>query len=289
MKSLHQLKVLIVGLGQIGGSLGMDLVERRLVAKVTGFDINKAVVKRAKKLGAVDNIVNSLDEGMHKADLVILAVPIREIKKLIPVVGQFIRKDAAVLDVGSTKVEILKIASKLSQIVNYIGGHPLAGSEKYGLDSAETGKFVDTTFVLIPFPETKPEWIETAKKLVYSLGAKPLFMTAQEHDQLIALTSSLPYLFSIALMHQAAKYEERYKKIWNLVGGSFVGATRVASSSPEMTLDMFLTNQKNVVKVIKEMIAELTLWRQMIEKEDEASLRNLIEKAKKKREMIQGG
>ena len=289
MKSLSQLKVFIVGLGQIGGSLGMDLVKKRIVAEVMGFDLNKTLAKKAKKLRAVDSMTNSLGEGIGKADLTILAVPIREIKKLIPAIGQFIGEDAAVLDVGSTKVGILSMASKLGQMVNFIGGHPLAGSEKYGIEAAQTGKFAKSTFVLIPSSRTKPEWVSTVKELVRSLGAKPLFMTAEEHDRLIALTSSLPYLFSIALMHQAAKYERKYKKIWDLVGGSFKSATRMASSSPEMTLDMFLTNRKNVGNVVEQMMVELANLRQMIEKGEEKTLKNLIKGAKKKREVIQSG
>ncbi|MFQ6002383.1 MAG: prephenate dehydrogenase [Candidatus Zixiibacteriota bacterium] len=289
MKSLNQLKVLIVGLGQIGGSLGMDLVKKRLVAEVVGFDIDKTLAKKAKRLRAVDSMANSLSEGIGKADLIILAIPIREIKKLIPFVGQYIKKETVVLDVGSTKVEILRRVSELDQRINFIGGHPLAGSEKCGLKAAQAGKFANTTFVLIPFPETKSEWVSTVKKLVRSLGAKPLFMTAEEHDRLIALTSSLPYLFSIALMHQAAKYEEKYKKIWDLVGGSFISATRVARSSPGLTLDMFLANRKNVGNVIEQMMVELANLKQMIEKGEEKTLKNLIKQVKKKREMIQSG
>jgi len=289
MKELSQLKVLIVGLGQMGGSLGLDLVKRRLVAEVVGFDLNETVVTQAKKMGAVDNAANSLGEKIKEVDLVILAVPIREIVKLIPFIAQHIRKNALIFDVGSTKVEILKKVSQLRREINYIGGHPLAGSEKPGLEAAELNKFAHTTFVLVPFPGTKPKWVERAKQLIRGLDAKPLIMTALEHDRLIALTSHLPYLFAVGLLHLAAEYENKCRKIWDLIGGSFKSATRVAASPPELTLDMFLTNQKNVMQVIDEMVAELSHWKQMIEKQNEGSLRILIEQAQKKRKVFSHG
>ncbi len=289
MRSLSQLKILIVGLGQIGGSLGMDLVKRRLVAEVIGFDTDELVLKRAKELGVVDGLEDSLTEGIGRADLTILAVPIREIKRLLKVVGQSISEDAAVLDVGSTKVEILSMVSQQKQMVNFIGGHPLAGSEGHGLESAQTGKFAGTVFVLVPHPKTRPGWIEIARRLVDGLDARPLLITAEEHDQLIALTSNLPYVLSIGLMQLLNKHEEKHEKVWELIGGSFRSATRVASSSPRLSLDMFLTNRKNVSKAIELMTEELFLLRKMVEKQDEDSLRDSIERARNKRKLIQNG
>jgi prephenate dehydrogenase len=173
--------------------------------------------------------------------------------------------------------------------VNYIGGHPLAGSEGCGPDAAGKGKFAGTTFVLIPLPGTEPRWIELIEELVTSLEARPLTMASEQHDQLIAVTSSLPYLLAIALAQLASTYAREHAELWDLVGGSFRSATRVATSSPDMTLDMFLTNRTNIVRAASEMINELSRLSRFIDEGDEASLRALIEKAKSEMEVIQNG
>jgi len=286
MKSLKKSRVLIIGLGQVGGSLGMELVKKKMAAEIIGFDSDKTLALKAKKLRVIDLWADSLGQGVEMSDLIILATPIREILRLLPFVSKSARKDAVILDVGSTKAGILRKASQLGPGLDFIGGHPLTGTEKSGLESAETGRFVDTVFVLIPSKRTKQQSLELIIRLVRSLGAKPLTMTAEEHDRLIALTSHLPYLFALALMNRSLKYGKRNKKLWHLVAGSFRSATRVALSSPELTLDMFLTNRRNLAKLIDEMRSELSFWKRLVGSGNESKLRKLILRAKKRREQI---
>lgn len=289
MKNLAQLKVLIVGLGQIGGSLALDLVQRSLVAKVIGFDREQAIADEAEKRGAVHAVVYSLEDGLHQADLVILAVPIREIIKLLPRLADSINADTAILDVGGTKSEILKTASRLGISARYIGGHPIAGSENYGLSSAAPGKFKNQTFALIPSETTNEHWLHTIKALVKGLGATPLILTAEEHDRLIALTSHLPYVISLALVRLAARHTDQSGNVWNLMGGSFRSATRVAASAPDLTLDMFLTNRKTIPPAIDELIAQLATIRKIIDAGDEKSLHTLVTKVRQHNQKLRDG
>jgi prephenate dehydrogenase len=204
MKKLNELKVLIVGLGQIGGSIGLDLVEQGVVAEVVGFDKNPAVSREAVAQNVIHRAAHSLEEAIRKSDLVILAAPIREIIRLIPAVCESLSESAAILDTAGTKGEILDIVSKCGRRVNYVGGHPMAGDERSGLESAQRGKFVGCTFILTPSEDTDQEWFYTVMHLITRLRAKPVMMSAEEHDRLIALTSHLPYALSLALLNTAA-------------------------------------------------------------------------------------
>jgi prephenate dehydrogenase len=287
MKKPIDLKVLIVGLGQIGGSIGLDLVEQGLVAQVTGYDKDPFVANRAVDQNVIHKAATSLEEEISRSDLVILAAPIREIIKLIPTVCNVIDDSSAILDMAGTKVEILEAVSKCGCAVNYIGGHPLAGSEKIGLDAAERQKFAGRTFVLTPSESVSKDWLDTVMHLISMLGAKPMIMSAEEHDRLIALTSHLPYALSLALMQMFAECKESNHNVGNLAAGSFKSATRVAGSSPELTLDMFLTNRDNITIVLDDIISHLSALKDIIQSGDEASLSELIRSVAKDHESSQ--
>jgi len=305
VKPLGQWRVLIVGLGQIGGSLGLDLVERKLVARVIGYDINKDTTARAFQRGAVHEIAPSLEEGIGATDLVIIATPIRRVSEVINSIAPLLTIDQLVMDVAGTKTEILRTVTTFGVPVNYIGGHPIAGTEGIGIESAQTGLFENATFVLTrPAGQvwgqtchpsngsetrtnvraTQPEhWLEPIRELVTGLGARPIEMSAEEHDRLIALTSHLPHVLALALSSLAQKHHEHVPRTDDLLGGSFRSATRVASSSPELILDMLLTNRENVSAVTDEIIVELTALRTKLASGEESALRELIERVQSSR------
>ncbi len=283
---LEQLKVFIIGLGQIGGSIASILTKKNLVSDVHGFDINKSVTELAKERGYINNQAESITDGVNKADLIILATPIRTTIKLIPEIINQIKTNQAILDVAGIQSGILEIVSKHNSQINYISGHPIAGNEKTGLEAATMDKFEKTTFFLSPAEPTKKEWIDITGELIIALGAKPIFIEPEKHDHLISLTSNLPYLLAITLMNLASKQENSYKDIWQLAGGSFRSATRVASSSPDLTLDMFMFNSENILGIIKEFQSELSKIAELISNKNEAALRTRIIQAKAQKEYM---
>ncbi|MFQ6008714.1 MAG: prephenate dehydrogenase [Candidatus Zixiibacteriota bacterium] len=291
MKKLDQLVVFIVGLGQIGGSIGIDLIGKRLVAKVIGFDCNLTVTRQARRQKVIDSSVSSLEEGLRLADLVILAMPVREIIKCLPLLFRSLERsrNMAILDVGSTKVEILKAVSMVKASVNFIGGHPITGSEEYGLRAAKSGRFKNTSFVLVPSQGTKKEWLDIVASLVRCLGAKPVIMKAEKHDRIIALTSNLPYVVSLSLLHLAMKHGKKDKAFWGMVGGSFRSATRVAASSTDLTVDMLLTNRDQVSRIVEELITELQSLKEMVESKDERRLGLLVKKVQSQARQLTTG
>jgi prephenate dehydrogenase len=286
MKKLNELDVLIIGLGQIGGSLAMDLTGRRLVRNVIGFDADPDVTARAKEMGIIDEAAVSLEDAVSAADLVIPAAPIREIIRITPTVCRMIRDDAAVMDVAGTKSDIVALVARQERPVTYIGGHPMAGDEGAGLDAAAAGKFAGCTFVLTPIANADNGWMETIARLVESVGAAPVVMPPDEHDRIIAATSHLPYALAVALMRLAARRTETDQALPGLIGGSFRSAARVAASSPDLTRDMFLTNRRNVVSAIEELIMELNVLKDAIGRGREPFLSNMIAESRQLRQQL---
>ncbi len=289
MKKLQDMAVLLIGLGQIGGSLGLDLVAGRLVSEVIGYDLDPVVREKAVRRRVIDRAVSSIDEGLPLVDLVILAVPLRGIISLLPVIAPEINDNTVIFDVGGAKTEILRRVAELGLEDKFLGGHPLAGNEGRGLAAASRDKFRETTFVLTPTDHTPPVLVARLEELICGLAAKPLVLPAAEHDRQIALTSNLPYLFSLALLRLAQNYAEHAPALGDLIGGSFRSATRVAASAPELIVDMFMTNPHNISGVVDELIAELTEITRLIVRGDEKSLRTLVTDVQKKAGELQRG
>ncbi len=286
MKKLNELNVLIVGLGQIGGSLAMDLTQRRIVHRVVGFDADTDVLHKAEEIGIIDEAASSFEAALPAADLVIPAAPIREVIRMTPTVCRMIRDGAAVIDVTGTKSGVVQSVKQQKRAVTYIGGHPMAGDEGAGLDAASAGKFAGCAFVLTPIANADNGWMETAIHLTEAIDAHPVVMSPEDHDRIIAATSHLPYALAVALTRVAARRTETDHALPDLIGGSFKSAVRVAASSPDLTRDMFLTNQRNVVCAIEELIMELNVLKDAIGRSREPFLSNMIAESRDLRQQL---
>jgi prephenate dehydrogenase len=281
MKKLHDCKVLVVGLGQIGGSLAYELTSRRLAGEVIGFDKNRSTLVCAQRKAVVSRTIRNLKHGLGEADIVILAMPIRAIIATLPTVARYLKKGSVCLDVAGTTSEILATVARLSPSINYVSGHPITGTEKHGIESAQLGLFAGKTFVLTPAPRLKKEARASITQLVRKLGARPVVISAERHDQLIAQTSHLPYCLALALSRQVGLAAHTDPALWKLVGGSLRSGTRVANSSPDLTVDMLSTNRRQVVQAIDKFVETLAELKEMIEKKSEPGLKHYAVKARK--------
>jgi prephenate dehydrogenase len=279
MKRLSEMTTLIVGLGQIGGSIGLDLVAGRVVARVIGFDSHKAVMTKALQRKAVDHSVANLRAGLANADLVILATPIDATLRLLPSILELLPAGSLCLDVASTKQEMLQTVEKLKPKAGYISTHPIAGTEGIGIDSTVAGLFKDKVFTITPASSAKPAQIRLVKQLATALGASPLLIGAKRHDRLLAQTSHLPYAIATALVQVAGETGESDKLLRRLAGGSFASATRVANSSPELTQNLLLSNRAEVSKAIARMESELSGLRKMLQRNDADGLQQYVKAA----------
>ena len=275
--TLSEKTVALIGLGQIGGSLGLDLLGGRLARGVVGFDSASGVAEAARELGAIDEAASTLEAAVADADLIVLALPIRALPRELKRLRSAAPGHALFLDLAGTRVEIMRTVSELKLEARYVGAHPLAGSEGVGLDSARMALFREAVFALTAHSDLTPANRTTAENLVHALGGRVVHLTPDQHDAAIALTSHLPHALAISLMRIFAEERADQPLLPELIGGSFRDATRVAASSPELMLDMFISNREELLRVLDRFAGELDDLRKLLAQNEEQGLRDFID------------
>ncbi|UCD16196.1 MAG: prephenate dehydrogenase [Candidatus Zixiibacteriota bacterium] len=273
-------KVFIIGLGQIGGSLGYDLVTGSFATDVIGYDNVISVCNYARRNKAVNRTVRTVAKGIRQADIIFLSTPIRETGKILPSVCKIAGKGQIILDVTGVKTGVFKTLKTLDFPANYLSCHPVAGTERTGIEGARKGLFKAARFIIIPLRDKDVAAVRPVAFLAKSIGSWPIIMKPGEHDRLIALTSNLPHALALCLTKLANEQARLNPNIRHMIGGSFKSASRVAFSSSELILDMFLTNSENVSSAIERFLSELKSMQQFIKGRNEKKLIELIELAK---------
>ncbi|MGR3221223.1 MAG: prephenate dehydrogenase [Candidatus Anammoxibacter sp.] len=276
----------IIGPGLIGGSIGLGLKSRGLVKKVIGVGHRQKSIREAIKKGAIDEGTTDVAAGVSDADLVIIATQVSLIpQKLREVVG-LLKNGALLTDVGSTKRFILdefknslpKPSAKNKLRFDFIGSHPIAGSENSGVGHATPKLFEGSICVLTPTKTDNKSCIKNLTNMWKALGSKVITMTAEQHDKILAKTSHLPQLMAFA-MSNIIKDDQ-----WKYSGGGLKDITRIASSDPGLWLDICNQNQTNIVDAIDTYIKELSLIRGELASKDNAKLLRRFGKAREKRD-----
>lgn len=277
-----KLTVSIIGLGLIGGSLGLALKLKIPEICVSGFDINKEAMKCAKRIGAIDILNKNLKDCVKNSDIVFLAAPIRQCIKIIKILPKFVKKDSLITDVGSTKQEIEKSASRhFISGFNFIGGHPMAGKEKCGIKFAQRDLFKNCVWCLTAKPTGKIA--KKLVKLIIAIGGVVKIINSKEHDKFVSGISHLPLFVSIALMNTVSQ-ETDWKKMRMLAAGGFRDTTRVASGDENLALNIFFTNKENVIFFAKKFRDQLNKMIGCLKNNDENSIKKIVMNAKNKRE-----
>lgn len=280
MLTKRKLTVFIVGLGQIGASLGYDLMANPNIAGVIGYDKQPSVGRFARRKGAIGTIARSVIDGITASDMTILATPIRETIKLLPLVCKAATGDKIIVDVAGTKLEILTGLHALDSGTRYISCHPIAGTEQSGVVSARKGLFKGARFIMVPLDSGDDSSLRAVSRLIKSIGAVPIMMEANTHDRLIALTSHLPYILALSLAGLAGERSKKSAEVWDLAGGSLRSAIRVARSSPHLTFDMIATNRTHIAESIDLMITRLRRLQGLIKETDDRRLKKIIANAR---------
>ncbi len=270
----------IIGVGLIGGSLGLAMHEKSLVAETLGIGRNPENLNKALEFQAVHSVSMDFCE-ISQCDLVILATPVNTTLKLLKDIAPHLKPGALVTDVGSTKVQIVTDAGKsLPPEVTFIGGHPMAGSEKGGIEGADPYLFENAFYVLTPEQRTAEEQLNKLKLLVEKIGAKPVIMEPKEHDLSVAAVSHLPHLLAATLINSLFDYQDA-DKMALLAAGGFRDTTRIAAGSPDMWRDIFLTNRDFILQAINIFKVRLDEMQMAIDNSEEQNIYNLLERAKK--------
>lgn len=261
-------RIAIVGLGLMGTSLGMALRNDRLATYVTGYDASPTVGAHAHARGAVDVACNTLAEACAEADLIALAAPVLALRELLPAVARCAPERAILTDLGSTKAEVMAWAQTLlPRPERFVGGHPMAGSERSGPEAAQPDLYRGCIWCLTPTSTTDPAAITAVTGLAANVGARVLRLDAADHDNAVALASHLPLLAAAALM-RAAGQSENWSLAATLAAGGFRDTTRVASGDPRMARDICLTNASPLVAALDGYIAALSVLRERVAAHD---------------------
>ncbi len=272
---LSQATVVIVGLGLMGASLGYDL--RGRCRRVIGVVRRPEALDAALAAGCADEVTLDAAAAVAAGDLVVLAAPVRTLLRQITGLGPLLRPDGILIDMGSTKAAICQAMEALPAHVQAIGGHPMCGKEKSGLEAAEPGLFRGCTFVLCPLPRTTPATLALIHEMIDCIAARPLVLEPERHDRLVAAISHLPYLNAAGLVAHVMAVAETDPTVWEVAASGFRDSSRVAASDVTMLLDILLTNRTAVLAAMADYESRMDLFRQALAQEDEAALRALLE------------
>ncbi len=271
-------KVAVIGTGLIGGSLALFIKKNKLAAEVVGVSQHKTSLELALKMKAIDRGSLSLDI-IKGADLLILATPVDSIIASSRQIQKVAGKNCLVTDVGSTK---LKIVAHLEKIfANYVGAHPLAGSEKRGIVNANANIFKGSLVILTPTAKTRGNALAKIKKLWIEAGAKLAFLSPEEHDRILSFTSHLPHAVAFSLINSVPL------SLFKFASGGLKDTTRIAASSPLLWKGVFLTNKIALLKSINLFEKNLKKIKSAIKRGDKRLLTEILSQAHKKRNLLE--
>ena len=268
---LHQ-RVAVLGLGLMGGSLALAL--RGSCAARVGVDPKPETLALALEMGAVDFATDDLIDALSRADLVVLAAPVRTNLALLKSIPRAHPGPLMILDLSSTKSEIVAAMNRLPAAYAAVGGHPMCGKETSGLVHADSKLFVNTPFALTETDRTTPELRQVVETLIAIVGAQPLWLAAGTHDRWAAAVSHLPYLTSLALADCTPQDAAP------LISSGFQSVSRLAASDPTMMLDILTTNRTQLLAALERFQASIDSLRETLQNDDEAALLNALERAR---------
>jgi prephenate dehydrogenase len=275
-------KITIIGIGLIGGSLGLALKEKNIAKRIIGVGRRSESLKIALENKEVDEITTDLAKGVKDADLVVIATPlevtVETFKKIIP----HLKAECVVTDVGSVKEPILKEIKETF----FVGGHPLAGSEKRGPRAARADLFQGATIVLTPVEGIEDKALALVKNMWQSLGSKVLFLNCEEHDRLVAFTSHLPHILAASLTNLIGKVAQKEEKILTVLAEGFRDTTRIAASSPTMWQEISLANREKILAAIQRFKEVLSEMEKALSKKERDKILYRFEKAKEIRDKL---
>ncbi|MDD2915952.1 MAG: prephenate dehydrogenase/arogenate dehydrogenase family protein [Gallionella sp.] len=276
-------KIVIFGVGLIGGSFALALRKAQAVGEVVGFGRSEATLQQAIQLGIIDRIGSDLAE-LGDADIVLLATPVGQMAELMARIAPHLGAQTIVTDGGSTKGDVVEAAranlgSKISQ---FIPAHPIAGAEKSGAGAALADLYQGKKVVLTPMPENPKEAVARVRNAWELCGAVVSELTPQQHDAVFAAVSHLPHLLSFALVHDLAQRDNR-DLLLSFAASGFRDFTRIAASSPEMWRDICLANREALLQELQIYIAELTRMSAALATGDAARLEQTFHTARELR------
>ncbi len=276
--------ITITGIGHIGGSMAITLKENGFAGHIIGVDANTESLDKALRRRIIDEAC-SLEEGVEKADLVILATPVDAMLELLPRILTLVKKQV-VIDVGSTKELLLEKVKNHPNRKHYVATHPMAGTEHSGIEAAIPKLFEGKYTVLCDVIDSAPEAVARVESLYRSMNMKIAYLNGKEHDVHTAYVSHISHISSFALALTVLEKERDEQQIFELASSGFASTVRLAKSSPGMWTPIFRQNRDNVLDVLDEHISVLSKFRSLLIKKDFDRFHQLMEEANAIRKIL---
>jgi prephenate dehydrogenase len=270
-------KIVVFGIGLIGGSFALALRKAEAVGEVVGFGRTRATLKKALDLGVIDRIGEDVAQEVADADLVLLAVPVAQMAEIFERIAPHLGEHTLVTDGGSTKSNVVAAAraSLGDRIGQFVPAHPIAGAEASGPAAAQEDLYQDRKVVLTPLPENSNETLIRACAAWEACGAVVSHLTPEQHDEVFAAVSHLPHLLSFALVHDLAQ-RDNHKLLLSFAASGFRDFTRIAASSPEMWRDICMANRDALLRELKQYADELYVMYRALENGDADKLEEMF-------------
>lgn len=278
-------RLVIIGVGLIGGSLALGLKAQGRVTTVVGVGRHEENLKLAKSLGIVDVWTTNMAEAVQDADVVVLAVPMGAYAGVFAEIAPHLKAGAIVTDAGSTKQHALNEAAKhLPENVFFVAAHPIAGTEQSGASAAFAELYMNHLCIVTPNVNTNETALSVVKDMWQSVGSEVIEMPAEEHDALLASVSHLPHVAAFSLVNAVEKQKNNFYDPFAFAAGGFRDFTRIASSSPAMWRDIALSNKSALIEQIDGLQHELSAMKEALVEEDGALLLRMFASAKQARD-----
>ena len=273
-------KIVIFGVGLIGGSVALALKKADASVQIVGMGRSQQSLQTALDLGVIDVASFDIATALKDADIVLISAPVAQTTSILSAIKPHLNTNTVVTDAGSTKDDVLICAKQIlgNQFSQFVGGHPIAGAEKSGVTAAMADLFVGKNVVLTPSPETSVQALASVNNLWETCGAKVSQMSAETHDGIFATVSHLPHLLAFALVEDIAS-RPNASELFSFAASGFRDFTRIAGSHPEMWRDISLANKNALLNELIAYQAELSILKKLIENEDSHGLEALFERA----------
>lgn len=272
------MRISIIGIGLIGGSMAIALREEGIAKHIIGVDTNVENAQRSLQLQLVDEI-NELDVAIQKSDLIILAIPVDAILKMLPIVLDNINSNAIVIDMGSTKQSICKIADMHKNRKQFIALHPMAGTENSGPEAAISKLFENKLAIICDEENSDIEKVRIIKNILNDIGMKVKHMNSKEHDTHAAYVSHITHITSFILAETVLDVEKSELAILDMASGGFESTVRLAKSSPEMWAPIFLNNKESILIAINQYMSNLNAFKNHLINNETTDLLQTMKKA----------
>ena len=281
VKPLRESTVAIVGLGLMGGSLAGAL--RQQCRSVVGVARRRETVDLALERGLIDRGTVDLQEGLSEANIVVLATPVRVILRQLEEIASILAPGSLLMDLGSTKSDIVSAMAGLPEHIQPLGGHPMCGKETSGIEAADPEIYRGATFILTPLPRTSLGALDLGRDLARAAGSHALALSAERQDFLVGTVSHLPYLMACALVSTADTLTSPDPAAWKIVAGGYRDTTRIAGSDVSMMTDILLTNREAVLEAVETFQQEIGRLAALLEGAREAELRAALQAVRQER------